>query len=240
MRNRLSFALQTGILTALIVPVVPFPAFMLIVIAGAAGGWAYATAYGMWREQSDFAEALHDDLVKEQRISHLLVDELRSDLVNAQTTDDHRGHTGTPAAAESKDQIPNLHNIYDWLPVMKIRFNDRDAHIVRKFFAGWMPQPVDDHYAFLLSTEECEPLFLDCEPEELANCFDTLTRKGFKESVKALFQGDHFYRSDTGKCPRCRRYRPEIHWNNEHLEGSPDQELCDRCIKVLNTSFGEA
>ena len=50
--------------------------------------------------------------------------------------------------------------------------------------------------------------------------------KGFTQSVKEVFQGNHFYRSDTGKCARCRRYRPEVHWNAENM---PEADCCDRC-----------
>lgn len=119
---------------------------------------------------------------------------------------------------------------------MKVCCRTTNLELVRTFLAGWVPERPSHIQAYILGlwdADECEPLDLDCEPEELANCFDALTKKGFSESIKALVQGDHFYRSDTGKCPRCWRYRPEVHWNGENLEDCRHQELCDRCSRAV-------
>lgn len=110
-----------------------------------------------------------------------------------------------------------------------IRFNTRDSEIVQRFIEQWMPSDIGN-LAILLSSPECEPIYLDCSPEELANSFSELTRVGFTDSIKRIFQGDHFYRSEAGKCPRCRRYRPEVYWNNENLRDIREAELCDRCL----------
>lgn len=111
---------------------------------------------------------------------------------------------------------------------MKIQFYQKDAAVIRSFLAGWAE---DSRWMGVWATDDCPPLYLDCPPEELANCFDALRKEGFTQSIKRLCQGDHFYRSDTGKCPRCWRYRPEIHWNNENL---PEAKCCDRCNGVLH------
>lgn len=117
---------------------------------------------------------------------------------------------------------------------MKLQFNIQNAHLIKAFFADW----IDDKSpcARLFYLDECEPVYFDCSPEELANCFDALRKEGFTQSAKRIFQGDHFYRSDTGKCPRCKRYRPEIHWNNENLTGCEHQETCDRCADFLRSA----
>lgn len=112
---------------------------------------------------------------------------------------------------------------------MKIQFYHKDAAIIQIFLSTWMPEKSD--MTGLLMMEESDTLYFDCSPEELANCFDALTKKGFTQSAKHIFQGDHFYRSDTGKCPRCYRFRPEIHWNNEHLK---DAVVCDRCMYAMS------
>lgn len=113
---------------------------------------------------------------------------------------------------------------------MKIQCHPKDYQIIRAFLAKWTPE--DSRYSALLATEESEGFFFDCSPEELSNCFDTLMKEGFRQSAKRVFQGDHFYRSDTGKCPRCYRHRPEIHADNENM---PEREhkICDRCLYFI-------
>jgi hypothetical protein len=125
---------------------------------------------------------------------------------------------------------------------MRIQCYKRDIPLIARFLNMWLPDKSGlvaknnisglsiSWLCFgLSSTDEAEPLYLDVDAAELANCFDSLTKKGFVQSAKALIIGDHFYRSDTGKCPRCWRYRPEIHWNNENLKDC-NAELCDRCM----------
>ncbi len=109
---------------------------------------------------------------------------------------------------------------------MKIQYHPKDAALIHAFLEKWT---VNNMFLPLLFLDECEPLYFDCDAAELSNCFMELEKKGFSQSVKEIFQGSHFYRSDTGKCPRCWRFRPEIHWNNEHM---PEKEatLCDRCF----------
>lgn len=118
---------------------------------------------------------------------------------------------------------------------MKIQFHEKDAPVIQQFLSRFIPEkPSDVQSNFLLawSHDECEILFLDTNTEELANCFMELEKEGFVQSIKRLYQGDHFYRSDTGKCPRCWRYRPEIHWNNENIPECKS-ELCDRCCGAV-------
>lgn len=107
-----------------------------------------------------------------------------------------------------------------------VHYRREDLDAVQRFLAQWMP-PDAGRMALLMMSAEFEPINLDCPPAELARCFEELTRVGFTESIKRIFTGDHFYRSDTGKCPRCRRYRPEVRWNSENLVAHA--ELCDRC-----------
>lgn len=111
---------------------------------------------------------------------------------------------------------------------MKIEITPQNSQAVQAFLKKWIDEKSPS--AGLLLLEECPPIYFDCDAAELANCFMELERVGFTQSVKHIFQGDHFYRSDTGKCPRCYRYRPEIHWDNEHNENG---ELCDRCAELL-------
>ena len=111
---------------------------------------------------------------------------------------------------------------------MKLQVLQKDAPIVYAFLNRWMNKE-DKKSLLLLSMDECEPIYFDCESTELSNCFMELEKKGFAQSVKQIFQGDHFYRSDTGKCMRCWRHRPELHWNNEN---NIQKDLCDRCAEV--------
>lgn len=107
---------------------------------------------------------------------------------------------------------------------MQLQFHKKDADVIGMFLSGWLKEGVNP-----LNSSESEPIYFDTDsPEELNNCFMELEREGFKEAVKKIFIGNHFYRSDTGKCPRCWRYRPEIHWNNENIPEC-EAELCDRC-----------
>lgn len=118
---------------------------------------------------------------------------------------------------------------------MKIQMRPQDADVVHAFLGRWIPKNPNAIQAQLLlawSFDECEPIYFDAPPEELANCFMELNREGFTQSLKKIFQGDHFYRSDTGKCPRCWRHRPEIYWNNENIPEC-GAEVCDRCNGAL-------
>lgn len=120
---------------------------------------------------------------------------------------------------------------------MKIRTTISNHNIVVKFMGSWIPEKpnnVQEKYLKVWGLEECEPLYLDCDAAELANALQVIEEKGFVNTIKAIFQGDHFYRSDTGQCPRCYRYRPEIHWNNENIPDSKNAELCDRCSGCIN------
>lgn len=114
---------------------------------------------------------------------------------------------------------------------MKIHCHEKDQNLIKAFISEWAQ---DEKYLALLFLDECDPIFFDGEPEELANCFAELKREGFVSSAKRIFQGDHFYRSDTGKCARCRRYRPEVQYDNENLTGCKHAQICDRC-KVVTT-----
>jgi hypothetical protein len=108
---------------------------------------------------------------------------------------------------------------------MKIQCHEKDLPLIRQFLSRW------EGDSLLGYMDECDPVYFDTDsPEELANVFMELERVGFTQSVKRIFTGDHFYRSDTGKCPRCYRHRPEIHWNNENM---CDASLCDRCADVM-------
>ena len=111
-----------------------------------------------------------------------------------------------------------------------MQFHQKDAAAIQTFLKAWMPEKHD--FTGLLMLDECEPFYFDVDAAELQNCFMELEKKGFAESVKAIFQGNHFYRSDTGKCPRCWRFRPELHWNNENI---PECEvaICDRCHEAI-------
>ena len=113
---------------------------------------------------------------------------------------------------------------------IKIQFNLRDRETVFAFLRQWI-DPESKNFK-LMFLEECEPIYFDCESTELSNCFMELQKKGFTQSIKEIFQGNHFYRSDTGMCLRCRRYRPEVYWNNENM---PELkiETCDRCTKAI-------
>lgn len=113
---------------------------------------------------------------------------------------------------------------------LKIQFHEKDKAAVLSFLHGWLD--FESPMFKLMLFEECEPIYLDCEATELLNCFMELNKKGFTQSVKEIFQGSHFYRSDTGKCPRCYRYRPEIHWNNENIPEC-EAKICDRCASVI-------
>lgn len=108
---------------------------------------------------------------------------------------------------------------------MKMQFYAKDAPVISAFMSRWV---IKNEFLPLLFTDEFEGFYFDCPPEELQNCFMELEKKGFTQSVKEVFQGNHFYRSDTGKCARCRRYRPEVHWNAENM---PEADCCDRCQK---------
>ena len=89
------------------------------------------------------------------------------------------------------------------------------------------------HYLYLRDSKHDEFQF-DCSTEELNNCFQEIEKEGAVQSLKRVSQGDHFYRSDTGRCDRCYRYRPEIHWNNENLPAScENKQICDRCRDVM-------
>jgi len=121
---------------------------------------------------------------------------------------------------------------------MKIQMYEKDAALVGAFIARWMPVEnptgVQRHLCGALMSDECEPMYLDCDAAELSNCFMELEREGFVQSVKKIFQGDHFYRSDTGKCPRCWRHRPELRWSKDN-DGA---EVCDRCLYAITEEVG--
>lgn len=106
-----------------------------------------------------------------------------------------------------------------------IQYYPKDANIISAFLKTWLE---DTKYLALLASDECESIYFDCD--DIHNCFMELKREGFTQSMKRIFQGDHFYRSDTGKCLRCWRHRPELHWNNENLKNA---DCCDRCAVIL-------
>ena len=121
---------------------------------------------------------------------------------------------------------------------MKIQFHPKDAGAVEAFLMRFIPEHPNQTqklYMMAWSFDECDPIYLDCDASELINCFMELEKEGFVQSIKRIFQGDHFYRSDTGKCPRCWRHRPEIHWNNENIPECR-AELCDRCENAIGDS----
>jgi hypothetical protein len=72
---------------------------------------------------------------------------------------------------------------------------------------------------------------MDGSAEELQNSIIELQSVGQLNAAKQIFQGNIFYRSDTGKCMRCLRYRPEIFYDNENLKCESD--CCDRCKEVI-------
>jgi len=113
-----------------------------------------------------------------------------------------------------------------------ISFDQRDAKIIGMFLDGWMKD--DPAMNFLMASEEWEGIhFENASPEELANIFDSLTRDGFTQSVKRVFNGDHFYRSETAKCERCRRYRFELAYDKKRF--GEDVHVCDRCGEALKS-----
>lgn len=109
---------------------------------------------------------------------------------------------------------------------MKINYKPHHQSIVQTFLATWL-EPDHDR-AKLFAMDECEPIYLDTD--DIDGSIMELNRVGFAESAKRIFQGDHFYRSDTLKCQRCYRYRPELY--HDSLKGLK-HDLCDRCDKVV-------
>jgi len=116
---------------------------------------------------------------------------------------------------------------------MKLQYRINDLPVITAFLKEWIKNAGDLEIGLLFS-DGCDPLFFDCDEVELQNCFMELSKKGATQSIKEIYQGNIFYRSDTGKCPRCRRHRPEIHWNNENLKEC-DADLCDRCTDFMKT-----
>lgn len=109
---------------------------------------------------------------------------------------------------------------------MKYHAHAKDISAVESFLSGFVE---DEKYVWLLCSEESDPLYFDGD-ENVLSIFAEMERIGFVEVAKAVFQGSHPYRSDCGKCPRCYRCRPEIHWNNENLK---DGSVCNRCLDVM-------
>lgn len=108
--------------------------------------------------------------------------------------------------------------------MMKIDYDYKDQNIVMKIYQDFILH-LDPEYIALINSDECEPLYLFGD----TMLYEMNIRKiGYKETAKAIFQGSHPYRDDCGKCPRCYRFRPEIHWNNENLN---EKYLCNRCLE---------
>lgn len=114
--------------------------------------------------------------------------------------------------------------------MIKILTNVKTDSLAISFLNKFLKE-CEPEYICLLKTNECEPFDFDCDACELSNCFMELEKAGAHNAVKQIFQGNHFYRSDTGKCPRCYRYRPEIYWNNEN---QLDADVCDRCLNAIS------
>lgn len=110
---------------------------------------------------------------------------------------------------------------------MKIYFKNHHSNAVNIFLNKWIDEKSPSFK--LLFMQECEPLYLD--HDDIDGSIMELERVGFSESVKRIFQGNHFYRSDTEKCPRCYRYRPELYWDTNN---DVKTDVCDRCSGVLN------
>ena len=119
---------------------------------------------------------------------------------------------------------------------MRIISRATDEHIINKFLVSWLPESENPSRAQrdamrLLTFEECEPFYFDVDSSELNNIFLELTNKGFVQSIKEIFQGNIFYRSDTEKCDRCYRYRPEVYYDK--LKHPDVESVCNRCASVL-------
>ncbi len=107
-------------------------------------------------------------------------------------------------------------------------FTQRETHSqVVAFLDEWLPDPDKYERIYVLwDMWECEPLHLDVDKERLDVIFKRLKEKGFAYTIKAIFQGDHFYRDDTGKCPRCYRHRPEVAYD---IKRGLKDVVCIRC-----------
>lgn len=111
-------------------------------------------------------------------------------------------------------------------------FTRKDTHDKAiKFLDEWLPDIEKNKSTYMLwDMLECEPLHLDVDEEKLDIIINKLKDKGFKYTIKAIFQGDHFYRDDTAKCPRCYRHRPEIAYDKRR---GINDGLCNRCSDIL-------
>jgi hypothetical protein len=107
---------------------------------------------------------------------------------------------------------------------------EKDLPIIQVFMSKFLPVSGGEQSYFLMQTSEFDGFHFDCDAAELSNCFMELEKEGFTQSIKRIFQGDHFYRSDTKKCPRCKRYRQECY--SDHLKGL-GETVCNRCLDVI-------
>jgi len=126
-----------------------------------------------------------------------------------------------------------MQTLYYYSNQIKIYANPLDLKIINKFLDQWIPSKpnkIEQHCIFLLTTKEFEGFRFDSPDQmELNNAIMELEKKGFVQSVKEVFQGNIFYRSDTEKCSRCYRYRPEVYYDKS------DNNLCDRCKRCTIT-----
>lgn len=111
---------------------------------------------------------------------------------------------------------------------MKVITNHQSFNTIMAFLDGFF---TDEKALFLMSCEETEPVYADCDAAELQNIIAEITRAGQVNAAKQIFQGNIFYRSDTAKCKRCQRFRPEIYYD---LQRGVETGCCNRCADTIN------